>query len=151
MKIDLLLSPRGQNPLSYYILYNESKHNVLAFVGKANKSGILKFWNSEIRIWNFDKAITNKKTTRTNKQGIENADPLEAGKYLLTLYVCSWSSSRVVVLWSWWLSFRTIDLVIDKCSNVHMTFVSHISTLWVMPYEKWLVKINLINDRSWVE
>jgi hypothetical protein len=27
--LDLLL-PRGQNPLSYYILYNESKHNILA-------------------------------------------------------------------------------------------------------------------------
>jgi hypothetical protein len=27
----------GQNPLSYYILYNESKNNFLAFVGKANK------------------------------------------------------------------------------------------------------------------
>jgi hypothetical protein len=27
----------GQNPLSYYILYNESKHNILALVGKANK------------------------------------------------------------------------------------------------------------------
>ncbi len=26
IKIDLLL-PRGQNPLSYYILYNESKNN----------------------------------------------------------------------------------------------------------------------------
>ncbi len=25
-----------QNPLSYYTLYNESKHNVLALVGKAN-------------------------------------------------------------------------------------------------------------------
>jgi hypothetical protein len=37
MKIDLLLLPRGQNPLSYYILYNESKHNILALVGKANK------------------------------------------------------------------------------------------------------------------
>ncbi len=28
----------GQNPLSYYILYNESKHNILALVGKPNKS-----------------------------------------------------------------------------------------------------------------
>jgi hypothetical protein len=39
IKIDLLLLlPRGQNPLSYYTLYNESKHNILAFlVGKANK------------------------------------------------------------------------------------------------------------------
>jgi len=27
----------GQNPLSYYILYNESKNYILAFVGKANK------------------------------------------------------------------------------------------------------------------
>ncbi len=36
IKIDLLL-PRGHNPLSYYILSNESKHNILAFlVGKAN-------------------------------------------------------------------------------------------------------------------
>ncbi len=35
IKIDLL--PRGQNPLSYYTLYNESKHNILALVGKANK------------------------------------------------------------------------------------------------------------------
>jgi len=37
-KIDLLLllPSRGQNPLSYYILYNESKHNILALVGKAN-------------------------------------------------------------------------------------------------------------------
>jgi hypothetical protein len=29
IRIDLLL-PRGRNPLSYYILYNESKHNILA-------------------------------------------------------------------------------------------------------------------------
>ncbi len=29
-KLDLLL-PRDQNPLSYYILYNESKQNILAF------------------------------------------------------------------------------------------------------------------------
>ncbi len=38
-KIDLLLLllPRGQNPLSYYILYDESKHNILALVGKTNK------------------------------------------------------------------------------------------------------------------
>jgi hypothetical protein len=37
IKIDILL-PRGQNPLIYYyILYNESKHNILALVvGKAN-------------------------------------------------------------------------------------------------------------------
>jgi hypothetical protein len=62
MKIDLLLSPRGQNPLSYYILYYESKHNILAFVGKANKSGILKFGYR-----NFNKAITNKQTTRTKQ------------------------------------------------------------------------------------
>jgi hypothetical protein len=34
-KIELL--HRGQNPLSYYILYNESEHNILAMVGKANK------------------------------------------------------------------------------------------------------------------
>jgi hypothetical protein len=33
----LLLLPKGQNPLSYYIAYNESKHNILALVGKANK------------------------------------------------------------------------------------------------------------------
>jgi hypothetical protein len=79
MKIDLL--PRGQNPLSYYILYNESKHNILAFVGKANKSGILKFGYGT----SFNKAITNKKKQqKQNKQGIGNADPLEAGKYLLT-------------------------------------------------------------------
>jgi hypothetical protein len=26
-----------KNPLSYYILYNESKHNILAYQGKANK------------------------------------------------------------------------------------------------------------------
>jgi len=32
-KIDLL--PKDQNPLSYYILYNESKHNILALVSKA--------------------------------------------------------------------------------------------------------------------
>jgi hypothetical protein len=38
IKIDLLL-PRGQIPLSYYILYNESKHNILAFlVSKASKT-----------------------------------------------------------------------------------------------------------------
>jgi hypothetical protein len=42
MKIDLLL-PRGQNPLSYYVLCNESKHNILAYKGKANKTGIPKF------------------------------------------------------------------------------------------------------------
>jgi len=35
IKIDLL--PWDQNPLSYYILYNESKHNILALVGKPNK------------------------------------------------------------------------------------------------------------------
>jgi hypothetical protein len=29
-QIDLL--PRGKNPLSYYTLYNESKHNILALV-----------------------------------------------------------------------------------------------------------------------
>ncbi len=29
---------RGQNPLSYYILCNESKHNFLAYKGKANKT-----------------------------------------------------------------------------------------------------------------
>jgi hypothetical protein len=39
IKIDLLLLPRGQNPLSYTILYNESKHNILiALVSKANKN-----------------------------------------------------------------------------------------------------------------
>jgi hypothetical protein len=38
IKIDLLLLlPRGQNPLSYYILYNESKHNIFTYQGKANK------------------------------------------------------------------------------------------------------------------
>jgi hypothetical protein len=35
IKIDLL--PKGQNSLSY-ILYNESKQNIFALVGKANKS-----------------------------------------------------------------------------------------------------------------
>ncbi len=35
IKTDLL--PRSQNPLSYYILCNESKHNILAFVSQANK------------------------------------------------------------------------------------------------------------------
>jgi hypothetical protein len=39
MKLDLL--PRGQNPLSYYILYDESKHNILACQGKAKKVLIL--------------------------------------------------------------------------------------------------------------
>jgi hypothetical protein len=40
-KIDLLLLlPRGQNPLSYYILYNEYKHNFLALVGKSNEGEI---------------------------------------------------------------------------------------------------------------
>jgi hypothetical protein len=34
IKIDLLLLPRGQNPLSYY---NESKHNILALVGKGQQ------------------------------------------------------------------------------------------------------------------
>jgi hypothetical protein len=29
---------QGQNPLSYNILYDESKHNILAYQGKANKS-----------------------------------------------------------------------------------------------------------------
>ncbi len=40
IKIDLLLLlllPRGQNPLRATKLYNESKHNVLAYQGKANK------------------------------------------------------------------------------------------------------------------
>ncbi len=38
IKIDLLLLPRGQNPLScYYTLYNDTKHNILALLGKANK------------------------------------------------------------------------------------------------------------------
>jgi hypothetical protein len=45
IKIDLLLlPPRGQNPLSYFILYSESKHNILALVGKANKVGIHVIW-----------------------------------------------------------------------------------------------------------
>jgi hypothetical protein len=35
--IGMIPLPKGQNPLSYYILYNESKHNILALVGKANK------------------------------------------------------------------------------------------------------------------
>jgi hypothetical protein len=35
----LLLLPRGQSPLSCYILYNESKtHNILALVGNTNKN-----------------------------------------------------------------------------------------------------------------
>ncbi len=35
IKIDLLLPSMGQNPLSYYTLYSESKHNILlALVGK---------------------------------------------------------------------------------------------------------------------
>jgi len=35
----LLLPSRGQIPLNYYILYNnESKHNILALVGKVNKA-----------------------------------------------------------------------------------------------------------------
>jgi hypothetical protein len=38
IKIDLLL-PRGQNPLSSTTLYNETKHNILALVGKAKKDG----------------------------------------------------------------------------------------------------------------
>jgi hypothetical protein len=42
IKIDLLL-PRGQNLLSYYTLDNESKHNILAMVGKANK-GCVTLW-----------------------------------------------------------------------------------------------------------
>jgi hypothetical protein len=39
IKIDLLLllPSRGQNPLSYYVLYNESTNNILAYQGKANK------------------------------------------------------------------------------------------------------------------
>ncbi len=40
-KIDLLLllllPSWGQNPLSYYTRYNESKHNILALVGNTNK------------------------------------------------------------------------------------------------------------------
>jgi hypothetical protein len=41
----------GQNPLSYYTLYNESKHNnILAFlVGKANKK-LLAVANFAIRV-----------------------------------------------------------------------------------------------------
>jgi hypothetical protein len=39
-KIDLLLPKGRQNPLSYYIHYNEYKHNVLALVGKSNKGEI---------------------------------------------------------------------------------------------------------------
>jgi len=35
--MDLLLLLRDQNPFSYYILYNESKQNILVLVGKANK------------------------------------------------------------------------------------------------------------------
>jgi hypothetical protein len=35
----LLLPSRGQNPLSYYILYNESKHNIsfALVIGKPDK------------------------------------------------------------------------------------------------------------------
>jgi hypothetical protein len=33
----------GQNPLSYYILYNESKHNILALVGKTSKASCFVF------------------------------------------------------------------------------------------------------------
>jgi hypothetical protein len=42
IKIDLL-PPSSQNPLSYYILYNESKHNILLalVVGKANKWSLM--------------------------------------------------------------------------------------------------------------
>jgi len=32
LKYLFYLVPRGQNPLSYYILYNEYKHNILASV-----------------------------------------------------------------------------------------------------------------------
>jgi hypothetical protein len=40
--MDLLA--KGKNPLSYYILYNESKHNILALVGEAkNWSSYLVF------------------------------------------------------------------------------------------------------------
>jgi hypothetical protein len=46
IKIDLLL-PRGQNPLKATILYNESKHNILALVSKANK----KRWDNMQFLW----------------------------------------------------------------------------------------------------
>jgi hypothetical protein len=36
--IIIIIITRGQNPLSSTILYNDSKHNILALVGKANKS-----------------------------------------------------------------------------------------------------------------
>jgi len=36
VKLDLLLLPRGQNPLKLY--NNESKHHILALVGKVNKA-----------------------------------------------------------------------------------------------------------------
>jgi hypothetical protein len=51
IKIDLLLLLlllRGQNPLSYYILYNnESKQNIRAFVCKANKKKTFEFLECE--------------------------------------------------------------------------------------------------------
>ncbi len=47
IKIDLLL-PRDQNPLSYYTLYNESKHNILAcWVGKVNKALVKKSYHEK--------------------------------------------------------------------------------------------------------
>ncbi len=56
IKIDLL--PRGQNPLSYYILYNESKHNNFALVGKANKctgtESSIKNWIALVFIYFFN-------------------------------------------------------------------------------------------------
>jgi hypothetical protein len=51
IKIDLLLLLlllRGQNPLSYYILYNnESKQNIRALVCKANKKKTFEFLECE--------------------------------------------------------------------------------------------------------
>jgi hypothetical protein len=43
IKLNLLL--RGQNPLSYLvpILYDESKHNILAYQGKANKGNMIRY------------------------------------------------------------------------------------------------------------
>jgi len=38
--IKIYLLPMGQNLLSYYILYDGSKHNIVALVGKANKQKI---------------------------------------------------------------------------------------------------------------
>jgi hypothetical protein len=39
IKIDLL--SRGQNPLSYYILYNESKHNLFPCLGRQGQQNVI--------------------------------------------------------------------------------------------------------------